>query len=54
MTGKEQQKIEEVVVKIRIMLVSPEFGTSDHHTQLEDIADELSILAAGGSTTEPT
>jgi len=40
----EKQKIEDIVVRIRVILAAPEFGTDEQHHQLEDIADELTLL----------
>jgi hypothetical protein len=45
MTVSEKQKIEDIVVRIRVILAAPEFGTTGQHSQLEDIADELMLLA---------
>ena len=38
MTINEKQKVEDVVVRIRVILAETEFGTMGQYAQLEDIA----------------
>lgn len=45
MTCWEKQKVEDIVVRIRVILAAPEFGTSEQQAQLEDISDELTLLS---------
>lgn len=44
MTVSEKQKIDDMVIRLQVILTAPEFGTPEQHTQLEDIADELVLL----------
>lgn len=44
MTIKERETISKLVMRLRVLLVEPEFGTTEQASEIEDIADELTLL----------
>jgi hypothetical protein len=44
MTENERGIIDDLVVRLRALLVAPEFGTTEQAKEVEDIADQLELL----------
>lgn len=44
MNPREREIIDDLVARLRALLVEPEFGTPDQAAAIEDIADELEML----------
>jgi|GEM_PF-6894435 len=44
MTQQERETIDDLVVRLRALLIEPEFGTPEQAKKIEDIADELELL----------
>lgn len=44
MSISEREIISKLVMRLRALLVEPEFGTVEQANEIEDIADELTLL----------
>jgi len=47
MTQQEREKIDELVLRLRVIIAAPEFGTPEQAEDIEDIADKLELLIRG-------
>ncbi len=45
----ERSYIEAILVRLQLMLAATEFGTTEHHQTLTEIADEFAYLLAQDS-----